>query len=69
MSKMLKISIGLFVLGIIGLFYIADLCVEHSVLWYSVIIVSLILLIVGLIILWTEWGGKRKSDQEESSDD
>ncbi len=60
MSKMLKISIGLFILGMIGLFYITDLCVEYSVLWYSVIIVSLILIIVGLIMLWTEWGGKRK---------
>ncbi len=60
MSKTLKIGIGLFVLGIIGFFYISDLYVRNSALWYSVIIVSLIMAIVGLILFWVEWGGKRK---------
>jgi hypothetical protein len=60
MSKYVKISIGLLILGMVGFSYIADLCVEYSTLWYSVIIGSLIMMIVGVLMLWTKWGGRRK---------
>ncbi len=59
MSITLRIGIGLFVLGIVGFFYIADkLFVELSGLWYSTIIASLIMAAVGLVLLWKEWGLK-----------
>ena len=59
MSVTLRIGIGLFVLGIVGILYIADkLFVEPSGLWYSTIIVSLIMATVGLVLLWKEWGLK-----------
>lgn len=63
MSITLRIGIGLFVLGLVGFFYIADtLFVELSGLWYSTIIASLIVAVVGLALLWKEWGLKgRKS--------
>jgi hypothetical protein len=62
MTKTLKIGIGLFLLGIIGFFYSSELSVWHSVLWYSIIIVSLIMATIGIILVWIEWGGKRKGE-------
>jgi len=59
MSITLRIGIALFVLGLVGFFYLADkLFVEFSGLWYSTIIVSLVMAAVGLVLLWKEWGRK-----------
>jgi len=59
MSVTLRIGIGLFVLGVVGCLYIADkFFVELSGLWYSTIIASLIVAVVGLVLLWKEWGRK-----------
>ena len=59
MSVTLRISIALFVLGVVGFFYIADkLFVEFSGLWYSTMIVSLVMAVVGLALLWKEWSRK-----------
>ena len=69
MPKTLKISIGLFILGIIGFFYISELCVEYSIPWYAVMIVSLVMITVGVVLLWVNWGGKKKREQGKPRDD
>ncbi|MFC1984369.1 hypothetical protein ACFLVO_05120 [Chloroflexota bacterium] len=60
MSKTVKIGAGLFVLGLVGIFCISELCVAYSVLWDSVVIISLLMLVTGVAIFWVEWGGRRK---------
>ncbi len=67
MSRALRIGTGLFVLGIVGLFYIADkLFVQLSGLWYSTIIASLIMAVVGLVLLWKEWGLKSSKSRKST---
>jgi hypothetical protein len=52
-SNSIRNGIGLFVLGIIGIFYIADtLFAELSTAWYATILLSLITSSVGLVLLW-----------------
>jgi len=59
MSVTLRIGIALFVLGVFGCLYLADkLFVELSGPWYSIIVVFLIMAVVGLVLLWKEWGRK-----------
>ncbi len=69
MAMTLRIGIVLFVLGVVGIFYIADkFFVEPSGLWYSTIIVSFIMAAVGLALLWKEWGLKSsKSSKSRKS--
>ena len=69
MSKTSKINIGLFVLGIIGFFYVSELFMKGSILWYFINIVSIFMLIIGVIMLQIKWGGKRKQEPEEPRDD
>ena len=61
MSRALRIGIGLFVLGVIGVFYLADeLFPSYSGAWNGTVIISLIMAAIGLLLLWKEWGRKRK---------
>lgn len=58
-SNNTRIGIGLFILGIIGIFYIADeLFAELSVSWYATVLLSLVASSVGLVLLWKK--GKRE---------
>ena len=59
MSKTVRIGLGLVILGLVALFSIADLSVAYSSLWYFVNIASIIMMIVGIIMLWTVWGKKK----------
>lgn len=53
MSNSTRNGIGLFVLGIIGVFYITgELFTEFSVGWYTSIGLSLVASSVGLMLLW-----------------
>ena len=60
MSKTVRIGLGLLMLGLAGSFFVSELFVRSSGLWYFVIIASLVMMVVGVVTLWTEWGGKRK---------
>jgi len=52
-------------LGLFGFFYIADaLFVAPSGLWYSTIIVSVIMVAIGLVLLWKEWGLKSRKKEK-----
>ena len=65
MSITLRIGIILFVLGVVGVLYIADkFFVDPSGLWYSTIIASLIMAVVGLALLWKEWGLKSSKNKK-----
>ncbi|MFC2036112.1 hypothetical protein ACFLUJ_08365 [Chloroflexota bacterium] len=65
MSTTVQIGIGLFVLGIVGFFFIADkLFVELSGLWYSTIVAFLVIAIVGLALLWKEWGPRSRNNHK-----
>ena len=67
MSITVRIGIVLFVLGVVGFFYIADkLFVEPSGPWYSTMIASLIMAAVGLALLWKEWGLKSMKSMKSS---
>jgi len=60
MSRTARIGLGLIIIGFIGSFFLTDYFVAYSGLWYFITIVSLIMLIVGMVIIWVEWGGKKK---------
>ena len=60
MPRVLRVGLGLIVIGFIGSFFVSDLLVAYGGLWYFVIIVSIIMLAAGGVILWVEWGGKKK---------
>ena len=65
MSITVRIGIGLFIVGVVGVFYIADkLFVPHSGFWYSVLITSLIMATVGLGLVWKEWGFKNNKNSK-----
>lgn len=49
----IQLGIGLFILGIIGIFYLADkFFMGYSAGWYVTIIVSLVISGTGLVMLW-----------------
>ena len=60
MSRAARIGLGLIVVGFIGSFFVSDYFGAYSSLWYVVTIISLIMLIVGMVVIWVEWGGKKK---------
>ena len=59
MSKTAKIGIGLFVVGLIGLFILSDLFQVGSTIWYYFVVISSIMVTVSVIMFWAAWGGNR----------
>ncbi|MFC1899033.1 hypothetical protein ACFLXP_01685 [Chloroflexota bacterium] len=59
MSKTAKVGIGLFIVGLVGLFFLADIFQTGSTIWYYVIVISSILITVSVIMFWAAWGGNR----------
>ena len=60
MSRTARIGVALIVFGLIGALFVVDAYSPDSIIGIFVTIVSVILLIGGVLLLWKEWGGKKK---------